>query len=377
MTKRSLTLTATLFRAFRSGVPLCGVLPVLLLSLLLLACERRPLEVYTEDMAAVRVEVDWMDHFGMRPSGMTLMLYNDQDTIIRNIITNNVDQQMLYLPIGTYKMTIFNYSYEEFSSMSFEQLSSHYYAAARSNALRSHALSYWEHPVNGYIIDPEDIGVAVDTITITEQMLRGDQYRFADYRDRKSLFPDSTEVVFHEVPDPMTVTLYIKAKIKRRQSVKSILASISGMADGFYLSQIDRTSDDGTLYLPEWQMLKYGEERDSLGLITAQIATFGLPHGKELLAERDSTDNILTFHLQLTDGDVQDCSFNVGKDIRYITPTGREAMIRRREDLHDLKLEIDLTDVIVAPPKPPVNVGAGFDAWVDPWEDGGTIEFGM
>lgn len=365
-------MTKTTLRALRAAARVLAVLCVLT------ACERRPLEVYTEDVAAINVEIDWMKNFGMVPSGMTLMVYDDQGDIIRNIISNNVTRQTLYLPLGTYYMTIFNHSYEEFGSMHFNDLNLHHSAAARANPLRSHALTYWEQPTGGtYMQDPEDIAVATDTIVVTDEMLAGQQYRFADYRDRASLFPDTTVTVFPEDPYPMTVTLYVKAKIKRRQSVKAITANVSGMADGFYLNRIDRTAEDGTLYLDDWKMQKYGEDHDSLGLITTQIATFGMPHGKELSTERDSTDNVLTFHLDLTDGDVQDVSFNVGRDVRYIYPSGREAQVRRREDLYDLKIEIDLSEVIIAPPKPPVTTGAGFDAWVDPWEDGGTIEFGM
>jgi len=69
-------------------------------------------------------------------------------------------------------------------------------------------------------------------------------------------------------------------------------------------------------------------------------------------------------------------SYNVGKNITYITPTGEEARIRYREDLHNLRLEIDLSDVIILPPVPGGDTGAGFDAKVDEWEDGGTIDMG-
>ena len=339
----------------------------------LAGCERRPLEVYYEGVAAVRVDIDWLDHFGVLPSGMSMLLYNESDTIIRNVVTNDVTSQKLDLAPGTYKLTIFSYSPDEYESMRFLRLGNHYHAAARATALTGHARDYWDSDVD-YMFDPEDIGVAADTITITPEML-ANQLRFIDYRKRGTIHPDTLDFVFHERPDPMTVKLFVKAKVKRWQSISSIQASISGMADGFLINQVYRTTVPGTLYMPDWKVYKMGDEADSLGVITTQIASFGLPYGKELVALRDSADNILTFHIVLNDGNVQDCAYKVGKDIRYLTPTGKEAEIKYREDLYDLHIEVDLTETIVMPPTPHSKNGAGFDAEVDEWEDGGTFDF--
>lgn len=342
------------------------------------ACDRRPIEVYTRDVAAIEVEVDWMKYFGMTPSGMTLIVYDAGGDALRNVVTNDVNSQTLYLPVGMYYLTIFNHSADEFASIRFDSLQSQYRATVRANVLHDHALAEWEQPDGGhYLYDPEDIAVATDTIAITQSMIADEDYRFADYRDRNSLFPDTVVTVFPEEPFPMTVMLYVKAKVRRRQSVSSVAAYIDGMADGFRLNRIDRTPDGGTLYLPQWNLYKYGDDADSLGIITTRIATFGLPRGKELSTERDSTDNQITFHLTLTDGQVVDATFNVGHEIKYIYPSGEEATVRKREDLYDLQLELDLSEVIVAPPVTPTQGGAGFDAWVDEWDWGGTIEFDM
>jgi hypothetical protein len=119
-----------------------------------------------------------------------------------------------------------------------------------------------------------------------------------------------------------------------------------------------------------------GDPADSMGLITVHIPSFGLPYGKELLSQRDSADNILNFNITLINDSVQQCSFKVAKDMRYIDPKGREAQIRYRTDLQNIRLEIDLSDIIVMPPIPIPQGGAGFNAKVDEWEDGGTFEFG-
>jgi hypothetical protein len=148
------------------------------------------------------------------------------------------------------------------------------------------------------------------------------------------------------------------------------------MSDGFYLGRVNRTQETGAIELNSkaWEYYAVGDPGEALGVITNKTATFGLPYGKELLSERNAADNILSLRITLTNGDVQEYSFEVGKNIRYITPEGREAQIRYREDLHDLQLEIDLQDVIVLPPLP--SRGAGFDARVAEWEEGGTFDIG-
>ena len=366
MNKRSLTNN-------KLSIP-SRLLTLVAMAFLLFSCERRPLEVYYEPAALIRVELDWIDHFGMRPNGMLMLIYDENDSITKAVgPVNEVDAQTLTLGVGNYKLIFCSYPDE--GTFNFQRLSNHYYANARSVNLRGHTYDYWETDIADE--GPEPIGAAVDTITITPEMVNHD-LKFIDYRDRDNFGADTSIYVFHEVPDPMTVTLFIKAKVKRRQSIKTIDAAISGMADGFYLSRIDRTTERATLFLPNenWHKEKFGAEIDSMGIIYTQISSFGLPHGKELLAERDSADNVLTFHILMTNDSIQDVSFNVGKEIRYITPTGREAQIRNRQDLHDLKLELDLSDIIVMPPTPPTRTGQGFDAVVDEWDDGGTFELG-
>lgn len=375
MNKRSLKTITQLrvFRAFRL-LGIFGVIGVLGVLPLIFSCERRPLEVYEEPVALVRVDIDWMEHFGQKPHGMMMLVYDETDSLYKAIgPVHEVESQVLSLEVGTYKLVFCNYPDE--GTFNFSRLGNHYYASARAEWMKGYPYSYWEK--EAYREAPEDIGVAVDTIAITEDMVRSD-IRFVEYTHRNELNSDTTQFVFNEVPDPMTVKLIVKAKVKRRHSISTIDASISGMADGFNLSQINRTTERATFRIPndEWHRAKYGTEADSMGIIYAEITSFGLPHGKELLSERDSIDNVLTFHFVLTNDSVQDFSYKVGKDIKYLAPTGKEAQIRKRQDLHDLKIELDLSEVIVIPVTPSTRTGQGFDAKVDEWEDGGAFDLG-
>ena len=370
------------------------------------ACDRRPLEVIVAERVNVRLVVNWrfyfdrpfsttptfdtsladsafMDsaaysYYGGVPNGMTFMLWG-RNTGDRIVQTANGHTATVSLRPDTYQLIVFSNTEDEYHYMSLRNRDSfddvtmrlHHYAASDARA-----------DGGEYIWYPDPIGVAVDTFEITRQMAMRDTIIFVPYDDYLDGHHQRQTESEHywEIPEratPMTVTLYVKAKVKHRQSMKSIKASISGMAEGFYLSRINRTTESGTIELDPngWQFVTYGEESDSMGIIANKTATFGLPYGKELLAERNAEDNVLSFNILLANDSVQRCSFNVGKDIRYLTPEGREAQVRYRQDLHDLRLEIDLSDVIVMPPMP-ARGGAGFDAKVLDWEEGGTFDIG-
>ena len=85
-----------------------AALVIALLALLCVQCERRPLEVYYEDKVAVRIDVDWMKSFGIMPSGMTVMLYRNGDSLTYSNITNEVLSHTVQLDPGLYKLIIFN-----------------------------------------------------------------------------------------------------------------------------------------------------------------------------------------------------------------------------------------------------------------------------
>ncbi|MBQ6964221.1 MAG: DUF5119 domain-containing protein [Bacteroidaceae bacterium] len=356
----------------------CGLLAMVFA---VVACERRPLEVIVESRVRVKIVINWQVNFteiyNEAPNGMTLMLWG-VNTGTRVMESVNGSSVSVMLVPDTYHLLIFNDRVEEF-----QPYMSIYDAQSFENiAMR---LSHYTRGNDAlpYIYYPDPIGVAVDTFDITQDMVASDTSIFVPYHSdiEKELTDYHVSERVYEIPEvatPMTVTLYIKAKVKHRQSLKSIEASISGMAEGFYMSQIYRTRETGTIELDPngWEFYTEGEESDSMGLIVNKTVTFGLPHGKELLAERNPEDNVLTFRITLANDSVQECVFNVGKDIRYLTPEGREAQIRYRQDLHDLKLELDLRDVIVMPPIDNPRTNAGFDAKVVEWEDGGTLNIG-
>lgn len=362
---------------------------LLLLGLLLLTvgCERRPLEVIIDEQVRVRIVVNWnlnfVELYGNTPNGMTVMIWpeNSNSPMIR---TTNADNITVKLAPGQYRMIIFNELADDYRPyLQFYDADNYDAMALRATTYGGATSPEWADGTT-FMYTPEDprIAVALDTFDITQQMVMSDTTIFVpyeEYRDHGFVNYRQNEKVYEipEVPWPMTVDLYVRVRLKHRQSLKAIEGCISGLADGFYLSHIIRTSETGTIMFdPEnWDRTKYGEDADSMGLITTRVASFGLPYGKELLSERDSADNILTFNLKLTNDSVVYRQFKVGKDIMYITPEGKEARIRYRQDLQNLQLVVNLPDIIDLPWVQP-SAGTGFDAKVDEWEDGGTFDIG-
>lgn len=345
------------------------VLNLLLTLLLVTSCDRRPLEVYYNDKVVIRVDVDWMRDFGIMPTGMTFMLYKDGDNIFYTTITNEVHTQYLELEPGVYKLIIFNQSYDEFGSMHFEDLNSHDKAAARANPVTTRTNRKWDQGVR-YMADPEDIGVAVDTFEITQDMFNS-QLHFVDWHQHDNLHPETTTIIFNEIVEPMITMLHVKVNVKGAKSISGVEANISGMADGFYLSKVDRTTDTGILLLDKWKFLPADDTR-TYGTIYTSIPTFGLPYGKERVENRDSTDNVLQLNFDLLDGTEFHRDFNVGKIMKYLTHSGDA--LTKAELLKHIEVEIFIEDPVDIPPVEP-KYASGFNAWVDEWEYGGTFEF--
>jgi len=355
---------------------------ILCLTLLatVIACDRRPLEVIVNNTVRVDVVARWrlvyVDLYGSVPTGMTVMVWGE-DSRVPLVETTNEDRVTLRLKEGKYRVLVYNQMEREFLPyMRFYNQTSYDNIMARNTTYQSSTDG------KTYTHYPDPIGVAIDSFTISDQMVIQDTVIFMPYDDYISYGAGQEYVLekvyeFPDTPWPMTVNVYLTCRVKHRQSVRGIEASLSGLADGFYLSRIVRTTEEATIEFDpkQWTFTAYGDDADSLGYITNSTPSFGLPYGKELLSQRDSTDNVLNLRIYLTNDSVMNLSYNVGKNIRYITPEGREAEIRYREDLHNLRLEIDLTDVINLPIIDNAT-GTGFDAIVVDWDDGGVIDVG-
>lgn len=372
---------------------------ILAIALLLASCDRRQLEVMEPTKAQIRIDVDWLTYFGARPHGMTVMVWGDGWERPYTTLTNDVESVKVALDPGHYRLLIFNKSFDEYGSMKFADTDSYDKVAARGRDITQYQNGEWDKDIT-YMADPEDIGVVVDEFTITEDMLL-EQVNFYPYEDwieqhygttRWVIEPDGTYSMKVEAR-PQTTKLNVWVQIKGIENMRSITGNISGMADGFYLSQVWRTTDERYMLFETDKWSRQLEDNQQTDYMFYTMPVFGLTHGKEYLAERTEDNNVLKLHVVLRDGTSRDFTYNVGKIIRYRgleenVEAGIDASIDLEANLEtilllelqlDLVISVNTVDEIPYLPDvdPEPSSKSGFDAQVDPWEDGGTVDVGL
>ena len=358
------------------------------------SCYREPLELYDDGRADVHFTFDWMTRFGTIPEGMTFMMAKDNDTISFYDPTYRVLERTEKLTGGTYYITTMNKSFGEYGTMSFYRRNSHRNMIAIANTYHISQETAWD---NGrtYMEEPEKIGVATDTLTVTNTI---DQLVFRDYRDPSTI--DSIHIERRDTILPQTTTLNIHVKVRGIKYMRSLSSGgltgyIMGMADGFLVNQRWRRSEVGDIKLTNWKM-GYDDDNivpndslanDSLvkdgyiGWVHTKVETFGLPHGKELLKWRAPQDNFIQLHFTLIDGRTLNFGYPVGLNIRYKGDEGDTEIFAQS----DVTLELDL--VIDAPfyddgtvptlPYAQPEGSSAFEAEVLPWSDDVDVEIPM
>lgn len=368
----------------------------LIVLLALTSCKREPLELYYTGKAQVDIDVDWTTRFTDNPkdiTGMTVIIAKlESDSIIYTDITNDIfHYEDLELEPGNYKMLIFNEYFNGFGSMAFGDRKSFdkLFAAAQQ---QPRTTDFWDVNVS-YMKEPEAIGCAVDTFTVLPEMADGEP-RFVYYKD---YIPTEFEgVQLKEIIDPMTTEMLIRVRVLGIKYMQSVIGSISGMANGFLLTQAWRRSEPGVHLLENWKIsdvtYENGDTLKSVGYVSTTIRTFGLPHGRELDSQRDSTSNLLSLCFTLIDGTQHVFRYPVGKMIKYRTTEAqsRRAGEKNNDDMSyfaktDVTLELDLIvdapfyedeEVPNLPYAQPKGTGA-FDAEVEEWGDDEVVDVPM
>ena len=368
----------------------------LIVLLALTSCKREPLELYYTGKAQVDIDVDWTTRFTDNPkdiTGMTVIIAKlESDSIIYTDITNDIfHYEDLELEPGNYKLLIFNEYINGFGSMYFGERRSFnkFFAYAQQ---QPRTTDFWDVNVS-YMKEPEAIGCAVDTFTVLPEMADGEP-RFVHYKD---YIPTEFEgVQLKEIIDPMTTEMFIRVRVLGIKYMQSVIGSISGMANGFLLTQAWRRSEPGVHLLENWKIsdvtYENGDTLKSVGYVSTTIRTFGLPHGRELDSQRDSTSNLLSLCFTLIDGTQHVFRYPVGKMIKYRTTEAqsRRAGEKNNDDMSyfaktDVTLELDLIvdapfyedeEVPNLPYAQPKGTGA-FDAEVEEWGDDEVVDVPM
>lgn len=291
--------------------------------------DREPLEVLDPRTVRIKLVVDWHTYAVAKPTGMTVMLFHESDRP-RTIVTHDIDSVFLdNLEVGHYRLVLFNKSVGDYPSMRFINMDAFDPMMARATTFTPSRYTAWTHGET-FTYDPEMLDICAEEFDITEEMLLR-QGKFYPYKEWIAMMGDdpSATLVGREVvetyiieaaPKPVPSTLYVRVHITNIHNLASIEGHITGFADGWHLTQDHATTDDATRYLLDKWTVSDDAELHGDGWAVASTTLWGEPHGLELRQNRLQEQHLLTLHLTLTDGTTKDYLYNVGPEVRYVTP---------------------------------------------------------
>lgn len=367
---------------------------LLLLFSLFFSCDREPLELYKPGDSKVTIAYDWTHYNGPLPNGIFVMYAHNGDSISQSYATHDLtgetNEQM---PNGTYKQIVMTNTFQEYlGNMRFFYTDDFEKMMAVSNTYNITDMNAWDTG-RQYLVEPMYIGVAVDSFDVK---MDNDGLVFYEY-DKDA----GADTLYQERQDTirsMVTTLTIRVKVCGINYINSpelggVDGYITGLADGFYLSQQWRRKEQGDIKLNHWRFDGYdtsasprradGDDTSyKVGWIATDIQTFGLPHGRELLSQRTEGSNYLKLHFTRINGETVDFDYNVGKMIHY---EGDDGTLDLQFKLTDVALQLDLEidaetagekGVPTIPYTQPSGTGA-FDAEVEPWGDDVNVDVPM
>ena len=363
------------------------ILLVFGLCLFLMSCgeesflDRR--EMYSIDNLDARVKIilDWEEHFGEIPSGMSLYTYNKKQGT-RVEISNSVRSREILRKEGKYSLLVYNLTPGEFGSLEFHDMNNIDSAYVQLTPIQQYKNKKgWDEGVV-YQREPESLGVVRDEIEITQEMVA------STYMQRYKNFyagieRDTAVYEFFESPKRVGIPLEVRVRVLGINNMRSVIGSIDQFANGWYLGQGHATSGEGVHLLDNFKVeLDSPNSKD--GWIVANISTFGLPWEKQTAEERDSTSNRLSLYFTLRNGEPIIFTYNVGELLHYVEVENRGMEVTGEVTLELLLvISTDTSNRVESPSLPDVTGGdsdtnaSGFSAEVDDWEDGGSVDVGL
>ncbi len=324
--------------------------------LMLAACLDKKITYTESPQAKIMLHPNWECEGGLhsKPSGMSVILYNKEAQPEFSDVDNNVDSILITSQQGTKHILLFNQSPSEFGSMHFNDMNCFDKACVvlQKLKLRRRANDLWEENTP-LMNEPEPLAVSADTITITKDMVR-------------ESFVNNKTYKVDVCPQLINYKFDIYVKIQGFENIRSVEGSISGLAEGCYLSSGEPLHTTISQYLKSNNLVRtrQGDNSEIVNnYIHFNINCFGLPTQKIKKENRKEHDNILKLHFLLRDGKTV---FDYSKDVTML--------IEENTTNRYLKLKIDKDIPNLPNVSPGGETESGFDAEVLNWEYGGEVE---
>ena len=337
---------------------------ILIAVVLFASCEHKELCYKHPHTAKVRIDVDWskFDKYET-PTGMTLMLYPQYsgENIVTHL-TNNISHAMVNLAADSYQVLVFNQSSSEFGSILFRGLEKQETAEVVTNEVKSRWYTV-RSKLEKVVANPEWLGVAnYNNAEVTQAMIDA---------EAKNVLSNGLKIdeplIASLKPQNIVYTVKIKVHIKSIYNLRSVRASLNGMAEGYRLISMQPLENKVTHLIEEWT-LKPDETDPSAGIIETTFSCFGFPEGYQTTAE----ENLFALSLLLVDNKtIMNYSFHVGDKF---TKNGNIDNLEGKNEFQ-LELHLDIDSSITLPDvKPEGGTSGGFDAEVEDWGDEEEIE---
>ena len=181
------------------------------------------------------------------------------------------------------------------------------------------------------------------------------------WKDREEYEASLVTQTLYAQPKPITWDLNIVVHVRGLEFLHSIEGTVAGLAEGTWLSTLRHTSSTCLHKVDNWTMRR---QNDSLGIIQAQLHTFGLPESPATrVGSGDETTPPLRLNLQILLRDEETvlyCHFDI---------------VPEWVDLYEERLEVRVEiPISIELPYVDAKGSAGFNATVTPWEPGGKAD---
>ena len=345
-----------------------NIFAALILALTVIAaasCEHKELCYYHPHTAPVRVTVDWSLFTMDSPTGMTAiaypLTYEDQDSW--KFVSHNINYITLDLEEGAFNTLVFNQDVSEFGTFEFSDLDQYDAASVKVVQTKSASWLSTKFPDTKVCSEPEWLAVGTaENVEVTKEMVqRAEEEFLANRKDQIMIRAAGQTINDVATVTPISVTKQIEFNVycEGLYNLRSVRASIAGLAEGCILSSGENTEGKASHAIEQWDVNEFDYDITK-GYLVSKLCTLGIPSGHNGTPE----ENVFSIHLLLVDNStVIDYDFNVGDILsKFNELDGADGQIQKV--VVDLRIPEKLPDV-----EPVGGKDGGFDIYVDNWGD--------